>query len=148
MTPDLGVYLHYRDAMQPDEAGVKRLGALIRRTREERGWTQKDLAEESGVSVESIKRYENGKIPEPKRGNVRAVIAALKIHPSRVPIALGLTTSDELDLPPQPTRRPIVQRIIDAVEDPNITDRELDAIAALLEARRQPPARRARRKTG
>lgn len=149
VTPDIGVDLHYRDAMQPDEAGVKQLGVLIKQARLARRWTQKDLAEESGVSIETIKRYENGKIREPEREPVRNIIRALNVDPREIPIALGLVTREEMGLPPTPThRQPLVQRIIEALEDPDVTDRERDAIAALLEARRGQQTRQAPRKTG
>lgn len=146
VTPDIGVDLHYRDAMQPDEAGVKQLGALIKQVRIARRWTQKDLAEESGVSIETIKRYENGKIREPEREPVRNIIRALDIDPREIPIALGLVTREEMGLPPTPQHhQPLIQRIIDALEDPDVTDDERAAILGVLEARR---TKQPMRKTG
>ncbi len=37
-----------------------RIGEFIQRSRKEKGWTQKELAEQIGVSDKTISKWENG----------------------------------------------------------------------------------------
>ena len=37
-----------------------RIGGFIQRSRKEKGWTQKELAEQIGVSDKTISKWENG----------------------------------------------------------------------------------------
>ncbi len=124
LTPDLPSDLHYRDRMPNDGSGVLRLGQLINGARQDKRWTQKDLAEESGASLETIKRYENGKIKDPDSELVRSIIKALGISVLEIPIALGHVTREELDLPPAPARTftPTVEEAIAILEDPDMSD--------------------------
>jgi transcriptional regulator with XRE-family HTH domain len=52
-----------------------RVGALIRRRRQELGWTQVEFARRIGVSESTVIRWEQGKIPPSRRrGRVEAVL--------------------------------------------------------------------------
>lgn len=49
---------------------MKSAGERIQQLRKERGWTQKQLADNTGISLQSIKLYERGAgIPSNKRSN-------------------------------------------------------------------------------
>ncbi|WP_328344937.1 helix-turn-helix domain-containing protein [Micromonospora sp. NBC_00421] len=110
--------------MSAEEVGPARLGQLIREARRARRWTQRDLAEESGVSIETIKRYENGKTNSPEADLIRNIIRALNIPVVEIPIALGLVTRDELDPPPAPPRQfdPLVEEAIAILRDPDMSE--------------------------
>lgn len=124
LAPEVPFDLHYCVVMPTDEPGALRLGRLIRQARVDLGWTQKDLAEESGVSIETIKRYENGKIKSPESELVRNIVRALGIDVREVPVALGLVTREEMDLPPVQPRRfdPEVEEAISILQDPLMSD--------------------------
>ena len=45
-----------------EDANLRRdIGANIKRLRRERGWTQADLARESGLSIDTVRSYEGGR---------------------------------------------------------------------------------------
>ncbi|MFE7507348.1 BTAD domain-containing putative transcriptional regulator [Promicromonospora sp. NPDC057488] len=52
-------------------------GDLLRRHREARGLTQRELAEDSGVSLASVRDIEQGRSRRPRRESVAALLAAL-----------------------------------------------------------------------
>ena len=54
------------------------LFANIKEYRTEKGWTQGELAKFAGVSIETIKRYENGKT-NPTNDNLSKIASALGI---------------------------------------------------------------------
>lgn len=55
-------------------------GQLVYRLREERGWTQKQLAEESGVPVRTIQDIEKDLRGKPQRGTLLKLRRALDIE--------------------------------------------------------------------
>lgn len=144
---------HYRDLVPIDQSGTRRLAEVIKQTRGELDWTQKDLSEKSGVSIETIKRYENAKIRSPEAEPVRKIFKALGLDAREIPVILGLVTREEMGLPPEPVRilSRATQQIIDLLEDPAVSHEERLAIAELLRARRgtqSEPASAERRKAG
>lgn len=54
------------------------LGARIRLEREQRGWTQVNLAEEAGITQASVSWYERG-IQKPEQGTLRRLSEALDV---------------------------------------------------------------------
>lgn len=78
----------------PREAGS--FAHLIFMARMERGWTQDELADRSGVSRPTILRWEGGHASAPSPVAIRAVCSALDLHPTRALVALGYLTADEL----------------------------------------------------
>lgn len=56
----------------------EKLPARIKRLRDDLGWTQAQLAEESGLSQETISRYEGGHM-EPRLDALRALAKAFGV---------------------------------------------------------------------
>jgi transcriptional regulator with XRE-family HTH domain len=140
---DTGPDQHYRAGMPMEESAIRRLAHAIRTAREARGWTQPDLARESGVSRPTVQRYENAKIPSPEPDPVRRIFKALDLDPREIPVILGLVTRDEMGLPPvAPVRRfsATTEQLIELLEDPDVSDAEKLALVELLRARRRHPA--------
>ncbi|HEY2370422.1 MAG TPA: helix-turn-helix transcriptional regulator [Polyangiaceae bacterium] len=63
---------------QRRSSGVQRvaLGARIRFERQRKGWTQTDLARESGFTVEEIARFESAQAT-PSEGDAERIAAAM-----------------------------------------------------------------------
>ena len=58
---------------------IEKLPARIKRFRDDLGWTQAQLAKESGLSQETISRYEGGHM-EPRLDALRALAKAFGIN--------------------------------------------------------------------
>ena len=145
MTLHTRVDQHYRDHMSPSQTGPQGLAEVVLRARKELGWTQDVLAQKAKVSVETIKRYERGKIQWPEPEKVRSIFRALGLDPREIPVILGLVTRAELDLPPviEPAVRRFsaeTERIIAALEDPAFSAAEKAALYQLLIVRIGPRA--------
>mgnify|MGYP001791501737 CR=1 FL=1 len=56
-------------------------GEVIRMLRELKGWTQKTLAEQSGINITNISLLENGKVDIGKR-RAEHLAAAFDVHPA------------------------------------------------------------------
>lgn len=71
----------------------KQAGLRLAQLREARGWTQRELSDQSGVSEKTISRFENGRY-EGRRGTVRSLATALGVDPDDItgppPAPLGL----------------------------------------------------------
>lgn len=105
-----------------DPIGVA-FAALIRDARRRRGWTQERLAEESGVGLSTILRWESGRTTQPLSQQVRAVCRVLGIDPRESAVALGYVTREEIGLPPPPPPMqldPSDQEIVDLLRDPTV----------------------------
>ncbi|MGP1579415.1 MAG: XRE family transcriptional regulator [Wolinella sp.] len=70
------------------------LYANIKRLRHDNGWTQSDLAKFSGVSVETIKRYEKGKT-NPTNDNLEKIANALNVRIKDLYDDVSLLTNHE-----------------------------------------------------
>lgn len=55
-------------------------GQMVVRVRNEKGWTQDDLARESGVPRRTLQNYEADAVDRPSRKNVLAINRALDIE--------------------------------------------------------------------
>lgn len=64
---------------------VAQIGAVIRRFRNERGWSQGELAEAAGVSRVFVSQLENGKA----RAEMRLVLAVLQALGASVVVTRG-----------------------------------------------------------
>lgn len=63
--------------MQDD---VKSLGRRLRKLREEKGWTQEELADRSGLTSVQVSRVERG-VREIRLTTLLRLIAALEVRP-------------------------------------------------------------------
>jgi transcriptional regulator with XRE-family HTH domain len=61
------------------EARARKLGALIRQTRERRALSQRKLAEDLGVSLSTLRKVEQGQIPTPGFWLVAQIAARLDL---------------------------------------------------------------------
>lgn len=78
----------------------KQAGQRLAQIRDSQGLSQEDLARETGLSVKTISRFENGK-HDGRRDTVRRLVAALKVEEADLlgppPDPLGLGQPSQLD---------------------------------------------------
>ena len=53
--------LHYDGGIKSAKCELKEVATVLKNLREEKNWSQEDLAHELGVSFSTINRWENGK---------------------------------------------------------------------------------------
>ncbi|MFE1441869.1 helix-turn-helix domain-containing protein [Streptomyces sp. NPDC058739] len=53
------------------------LGVVVQGLRSQKGWTQEELSEKSGISIRTIRNLESGRITNPRRSSVDLLFAAL-----------------------------------------------------------------------
>jgi transcriptional regulator with XRE-family HTH domain len=106
----------------PGEDSRARFARVVREARDQKGWGQDKLAEESGVSRPTIQRWENGRTGTPDPDNARRVFQALGLDPRLIPVVLGYVTDEEMGLPPQPPRvfTATVEEAIRILDDPDV----------------------------
>lgn len=61
---------------------AKQMGIRIKQVRLEKGLVQKDIADQVGVAISTIQRYENGAYDRPKLPVVQAIARALDVDPA------------------------------------------------------------------
>lgn len=69
--------------------GLVALGELLRSRRYERGWTQEQLEEYSGVSQNYISKLENGAVKRPGKEILESLAASLGLSMDEIKIAMG-----------------------------------------------------------
>ena len=67
------------------------VGELIKKERIARGMTQEELAEKVGVKKSAVAKWENGRVSEIKRSNLKMLSEALGLNPN---VLLGDIESD------------------------------------------------------
>lgn len=109
----------------PDQRGHD-FAQLLRAARKNKGWTQEDVIDESGVSRSTYLRWEAGKVERPDPEQVRAVCRTLGIDPREAAVALGYITREEIGLDPEPPRMfdATVEEVIQILQDPKVSDAE------------------------
>jgi transcriptional regulator with XRE-family HTH domain len=65
-----------------DESVPSSLGEMIRLAREEKGWTQVELAKRAGLPQNSVNRWEKGKVITPREDSLLLLSDVLGISPS------------------------------------------------------------------
>lgn len=60
------------------------VGELIKSSRLEKGMTQEELAEKVGVKKSAVAKWENGRVSEIKRSNLKALSDALGLNPNQL----------------------------------------------------------------
>jgi transcriptional regulator with XRE-family HTH domain len=60
------------------------VGTLIKQARLEKGYTQEELAEKVGVKKSAVAKWENGRVSEIKRSNLKMLSEALDLKPTQL----------------------------------------------------------------
>ena len=60
------------------------VGSLIKQARLEKGFTQEELAERVGVKKSAVAKWENGRVSEIKRSNLKKLSEALGLNPNKL----------------------------------------------------------------
>lgn len=60
------------------------VGDLIKQARIEKGLTQEELGEKVGVKKSAVAKWENGRVSEIKRSNLKKLSDALGLNPNRL----------------------------------------------------------------
>jgi repressor LexA len=60
------------------------VGALIKQARLEKGYTQEELAEKVGVKKSAVAKWENGRVSEIKRTNLKRLSDVLGVNPNKL----------------------------------------------------------------
>jgi len=60
------------------------VGTLIKETRIAKGMTQEELAEKVGVKKSAVAKWENGRVSEIKRSNLKNLSDALGLNPTQL----------------------------------------------------------------
>jgi transcriptional regulator with XRE-family HTH domain len=108
--------------MNPTQA--KRLGALLRKKRQAKGWTTRQLEAESGVQFSTIIRLEQGHFMAPAPDKLARLAQALDIELATV---LELADYDVLNQPPSP-------KVYLRTKYRNLSQRQLSAVTRDVEA--------------
>lgn len=77
------------------------IGKIIKDARLKKGYTQEELATKVGVQKSAIAKWENGRVSEIKRSNLKALAVALELNPNTL-----LSPSAEDMLPPSSLSAP------------------------------------------
>jgi len=72
---------HPQDFVAAENHAPLTTGEVIRMLRELKGWTQKNLAEHSGISVTNLSLLENGKVDIGKK-RAELLATAFNVHPA------------------------------------------------------------------
>lgn len=106
-----------------DTPDMRRFGALLKQYRLAAGLTQEDVAERSGVSLNSINRWERGLITNPFPRQVKAVCRAIRLNPVHAWLSLGGLDPQDVDTPEAPKpRNPKIEEAIAVLEDDRISE--------------------------
>jgi len=60
------------------------VGELIKQARTEKGMTQEELADKVGVKKSAVAKWENGRVSEIKRSNLKNLSDALGLNPNQL----------------------------------------------------------------
>lgn len=103
---------------------------LIKEARTAASMTQEQLAVASGVSRQTIIRYESGNAIQPRPEELRAICRALDIDPREAVIASGYVTRAEAGLPPRSPRpfHPVLVDVQAQLDNTSISQRARDAL--------------------
>lgn len=116
-----------------EEVPGHRFATLIKNARIARSWTQEDLVDATGISRQTIIRYESGRAVLPRPTELRNVCTVLNIDIREALVAIGYITRDEMSLPTNrlPASLNQVHRIL---VDPNIPDGTKRDLEDLIDA--------------
>lgn len=127
----------YRVRMHDTTDGLeesRELATLLRERRAIMQLTQQEVADRAGISRQTYNKYESGKTPNPKPGELRAVCRALELDPREIPVALGFVTREEIGLPPQepPLPRSLV-RVVSLLRAEQVPQQHKDQLLKIID---------------
>ena len=93
------------------------VGYIIKKARTERGMTQEELAEKVGVKKSAVAKWENGRVSEIKRTNLKNLADALGLDPN-------LLLGDEED-----SKKPVDEDSKKPVDEDGLTEGQQKLIA-------------------
>ena len=64
------------------EVSIMDVGTVIKKARLQKGFTQEELAEKVGVKKSAVAKWENGRVSEIKRSNLKMLADALGLKPT------------------------------------------------------------------
>ena len=73
------------------------VGYLIKKARTEKGMTQEELAEKVGVKKSAVAKWENGRVSEIKRSNLKNLADTLGLNPNQLLGDTDLSQQPEMD---------------------------------------------------
>jgi len=102
-------------------------GELIRRLRDERGWTQAQLSRESGLTITCLSNIERGATREPNAVTITGLAVAFGLDPSELDARrLAQAVAEKAKTFAQ---RQAITRLL------ALSDRDAEAVISLLDAR-------------
>jgi transcriptional regulator with XRE-family HTH domain len=102
-------------------------GELIRRLRDERGWTQAQLSRESGLTITCLSNIERGATKDPNTETVSGLAAAFGLQPSELdPRRLA---EEVAELARTFAQRQAITRLL------SLPDRDVEAVIDFLDGR-------------
>jgi transcriptional regulator with XRE-family HTH domain len=112
---------------------LEKLGELIKNSREQAGWSVRQLGDAAGLVPSTVFRLEKGLISAPRPNHLRGLAAALKIDVEELYVEAGYLPEDAL-----PELRPYLRAKY------GLTDQQTDKIESYLQGLRdanQPPGK-------
>jgi transcriptional regulator with XRE-family HTH domain len=106
---------------------VKDFGGLIRRLRDERQWTQEQLAREAGITITCLSNIERGATRDPNTVTITGLAAAFGLQPSELdPRRLG---EEVAEMARSFAKRQAITRLL------ALPDRDAEAVIGFLDGR-------------
>lgn len=128
--------------LEPGETPQQRLGRVLRAARNDKGWSQEQLAQAAKVGEATVQRFENGKTATPDPTVLRRIFQALDLDLMAIPVVLGYVTAEEIGLSPQ-MFAPTTEQAIRILEDPTVSAASKKEWLAFLQYRVQQDAQEA-----
>jgi transcriptional regulator with XRE-family HTH domain len=102
-------------------------GGLIRRLRDERGWTQERLAREAGITITCLSNLERGATKDPNTETISGLASAFGLQPSELdPRRLAEAVAEQARTFAQ---RQAITRLL------ALSDRDVEAVIGFLDER-------------
>jgi transcriptional regulator with XRE-family HTH domain len=102
-------------------------GGLIRRLRDERGWTQERLAREAGITITCLSNLERGATKDPNAETISGLASAFGLQPSE--LDSRRLAEEVAELARTFAQRQAIMRLL------ALPDRDVEAVITFLDER-------------
>jgi transcriptional regulator with XRE-family HTH domain len=102
-------------------------GGLIRQLRDQRGWTQEQLAREAGITITCLSNLERGATKEPNAETISGLAAAFGLQPSE--LDSRRLAEEVAELARTFAQRQAITRLL------ALPDRDVEAVISFLDER-------------